>query len=439
MESISTSVREFIRKEVPDWDDDVIATARFKAFSGQRSDWESKYHFWRDSILNISRHFGLFIINPSQLKNDWFTRGGLTPLCLDHVLFLMHSEGDIIRSVDIVDPISGKMSQLLKKVRNFMVRSSSSLDIMLEDHLILAPLLKERAAEVVKQLSETHWTSSCVITLKKLQGMCGGPNEASAILSYLTGCGKALYLSIMKKDLIKGVKVSLSAVAVSSISSLDYDILHLTWTTEKLQQQLEVIDQRIEISKRSALASLKSGNKNAARRYARVLKLASESRENCTSLLNRVEGVLNVIADAESANKVSEAIQIGARAIKENKISVEEVQVCLEDLEESILSQKQVENVLESTSLYAGFEDEDIEEEFKKMELEVESENPKVLYGKAFNIDEGAAAASESTELLSDALSNLKIADDLARESGSRNPEIPIRNNESQNPIIEAA
>ena len=44
--------------------------------------------------------------------------------------------------------------------------------------------------------------------------------------------------------------------------------------------------------------------------------------------------------------QVSEAIQIGARAIKENRISVEEVQLCLQELEESIDLQKQVENVL---------------------------------------------------------------------------------------------
>lgn len=45
---------------------------------------------------------------------------------------------------------------------------------------------------------------------------------------------------------LQGVKISLSSDAVSSITSLDYDILHLVWTTEKLQQQLDVIDQRYQ-------------------------------------------------------------------------------------------------------------------------------------------------------------------------------------------------
>lgn len=44
--------------------------------------------------------------------------------------------------------------------------------------------------------------------------------------------------------------------------------------------------------------------------------------------------------------QVSEAIRIGAHAIKENRIGVEEVQHCLQELEESIDLQKQVENAL---------------------------------------------------------------------------------------------
>lgn len=57
-------------------------------------------------------------------------------------------------------------------------------------------------------------------------------------------------------------------------------------------------------SRKSALTSLQSGNKTVALRHARQLKLAKESREKCTSLLNRVEEVLCVIENAESTKKV---------------------------------------------------------------------------------------------------------------------------------------
>lgn len=45
---------------------------------------------------------------------------------------------------------------------------------------------------------------------------------------------------------LQGVKVSFSQAALPSISTLDCDILHLLRTTEKLQDQLEVMDQRCE-------------------------------------------------------------------------------------------------------------------------------------------------------------------------------------------------
>lgn len=51
----------------------------------------------------------------------------------------------------------------------------------------------------------------------------------------------------LSSTILQGVKVSLSTAAVSGTTSLDLDILHLTWTTENLQQQLDVIDQRCEM------------------------------------------------------------------------------------------------------------------------------------------------------------------------------------------------
>jgi charged multivesicular body protein 7 len=140
--------------------------------------------------------------------------------------------------------------------------------------------------------------------------------------------------------------VSFSQTALPGISTLDCDILHLLRTTEKLQDQLEVMDQRCEKSKKSALASLKSGHRKVALRHARELKVVTESREKCTSLLNRVEEVLNTIADSESTKMVSEAIKTGARVMKDIKISADDVHDYLEELEETIESQKQVEKAL---------------------------------------------------------------------------------------------
>ncbi|KAJ8748658.1 hypothetical protein K2173_008103 [Erythroxylum novogranatense] len=432
-------VGEFIRKEVPDWDNDDVSTARFKAFSGQRSDWESKYQFWRDLILKIARHLGVFIIRPTEVKNFWFNRGGLNPLCLDHVLFLMYNEGDIVPVGDLVNPSTGLVSQFYRKVRNFVLRSAANPELLLQDHLILMPLEKEKAAEVVEVLCESHWTSSCVITMKRFQDLCGGLNEATAVLSYLAGIGTSRYLSINKKELIEGVKVSLSPATISKISSLDCDVLYLIWITEKLQQQIDVIDQRHDVSRKAALASLNSGNKKMALRHARQLKLASESREKCTSLLNRVEEVVNAIANAESTKMVSEAIQIGAQAMKQNKITIEEVELCLEELEEGIDSQKKIEKTLESTPAYIDIDDTDVEVEFNKLQFELQDENSHLPTSKVIDSIPGGTYAIESSDPLSDAFSNLKLQDDKDMNPADKDSGVSRGTSDSKQVVFEAA
>ena len=63
--------------------------------------------------------------------------------------------------------------------------------------------------------------------------------------------------------------------------------------------------------RKSALACLHSGNKKVALRHARELKLANESREKCSTFMNRVVEVLDFIANAEMTKKVS----LGAKRI----------------------------------------------------------------------------------------------------------------------------
>ncbi|KAJ0559404.1 putative Snf7 family protein [Helianthus annuus] len=344
MEDASNSVREVILKEVPDWDSDVTVSARFKAFSGQRSDWEPRYQFWKNLIIKVVRHLGIFIIRPSVVTNVWFNQGGLVPLSIDHVLVEMYNSGDLLCSSDLIDPKSGQLTQLFHKVRHLLPLSKPAFPS--EDEFIVSSVLQEKSDEVVKLISEDHWTSSCIITMSKFQVICGGPKQASVILSHLSKCGRAKYAAIRRNDLIEGVKVSLSSKTISGATTSDYDILHLTWTAEKLQLQIHMIDQLCNKSKTSALASLKSGNKVSARRHARELKLQSERREKCDVLLRRVEEVLRAIADAEDSKEVFEAIKSGTKAMKDKMITIEEVQQCLDDLDETITSQKQVEKVL---------------------------------------------------------------------------------------------
>ncbi|CAN8253949.1 unnamed protein product [Cochlearia groenlandica] len=423
----SDSVKEFIRREVPDWDDEVVAKARFKAFSGQRSDWDLRFQFWRDLIIKVSRQCGVFIVDPVQVKHAWFDRGGMTPLCIDHVLLLMHSEGDVVRISELEDSGSGLISRVFRTVMNLVVQPSVKPGEILESKLVIVSLLKEKAAEVVKLLSEGHWTSTCVVTLKNFRSLCNGSNdEASAVLSHLSGCGKAHRISINRGEVIEGVKVSFSQAALPTISTLDCDVLHLLRTTEKLQDQLEVIDQRCETSKKSALASLKSGQKKVALRHVREVKLATGSRERCTSLLNRVDEVLKTITDSESTKMVSEAIKTGARVMKDIKINPDEVHDYLEEIEETIQSQKEVEKALESAP-YPDIDDEDMEEEFMKLEMELESES-----------SHARPTTSDTEDSLTEMFSELKLGNTKQKLEEDQDAE-PVKIKNDGKKILEAA
>lgn len=54
----------------------------------------------------------------------------------------MYNEGDIIRIGDLEDPTRTRFSQLLSKVRNLVVRTRMAPELILEDRVIIAPLLK---------------------------------------------------------------------------------------------------------------------------------------------------------------------------------------------------------------------------------------------------------------------------------------------------------
>ncbi|KAH6787530.1 hypothetical protein C2S52_007082 [Perilla frutescens var. hirtella] len=392
--------------------------ARFKALSGQRSDWDALYCFWRDLIIKTARHLGVFVIRPSRVTGLWFRRrpDGLSPLCLDRVLLEMHRAGDL-QTTSSSSHSQSRLPHFLRRALDFLAADDRPLSLT-ADYYILAPLLEERTLEVVERLSQNHWNSSCVVTMEKFEGICcvgssSKAEEALAILDYLSARGRATRLLINKPPHphpIEGVKVCLALGAASTASTSDYTTLHLTWTADKLEKQLHLIDQRYHKSRKSALASLKDGNKKVALRYAKELKLASQSRERCSALLDQVERVLQAITDAESSKKVVEALQSSKRAMQENQISIEEVELCLEELDENIDALKRLDNALEATTAYGEIDDDDMEEEFDALQMEINSKKNQV-----------PPKIAEETDALSNAMSNLHIEEEEETEAGLMN------------------
>ncbi|KAJ4804077.1 Charged multivesicular body protein 7 [Rhynchospora pubera] len=377
------------------WDDDAAwDSGRMKALSGQRSDWEPLFLFWRRLILLVASRLRISLIPASRVKSVWFRRrSAVSPLSIPQVLHEMHSAGDILilgEDVPLVDLATGSSTSTssVARLSGVLTRFARAIGVFAtpslndddgRDHfLIFKPVLQQKISEVVSTLKEGHWTSTCVLTITQFQSLFDGNDEASVALSFLSPHGNARYLSVSFKDgdsdaeIVQGVKLSLGTAPVGAVSSLDYDLLKLVWTEEKLQKHIDLIDRSWESSRKKALECFKSGNREAALRHIRRSKLLANSREKSGQMLERVEQLLRLLADAEATNKVAEAIKIGAKAMKEQSINIEEVHHHMEELDYVVSAFNDVQAALESVPLKSGdIEDEEFEEELEKLEAEL--------------------------------------------------------------------
>lgn len=63
--------------------------------------------------------------------------------------------------------------------------------------------LQERAADIARQLGDSHWTTTCVVTIGRFNSFFSDQEDAHAALCFLTQSGKARYLVARKQDRIE--------------------------------------------------------------------------------------------------------------------------------------------------------------------------------------------------------------------------------------------
>ncbi|KAJ7523125.1 hypothetical protein O6H91_18G038700 [Diphasiastrum complanatum] len=205
--------------------------------------------------------------------------------------------------------------------------------------------------------------------MERFVNLCGGEREAKALLSYLLSQRKAQPFVIQGKNQIQGLKVSLVQSPVENVSEIDYRMLQLLSTRETLDERLDFFDKRILHCKVSAAVAVKRGNKHIAWRHLRCMKILSRSRDNCANFSQKIEEVLAIISDAETTKKVFEALELGNRAIQDHQVTLEDVHRHLEQLEQSVLLQRDIEDAIGSASLpIVEIDDFEIQEEFSMLE-----------------------------------------------------------------------
>jgi hypothetical protein len=156
-ESVDGGWEEVVRTEGGvDWDDDAAwECGRMKALSGQRSDWEPLFLFWRRLILLVASRLRIFLIPASRVKNVWFRRRSaatglsLSPLAIPQVLHEMHSAGDILllgEDLPLVDLTTGSDASAITRLSGLFSRfaraigafsSPSLLDDPAREHILV--------------------------------------------------------------------------------------------------------------------------------------------------------------------------------------------------------------------------------------------------------------------------------------------------------------
>ncbi|KAG0632273.1 hypothetical protein M758_1G316500 [Ceratodon purpureus] len=373
----------FLRAEVPDWDDEVVSRARYKGFTGQRADWENRLQFWKELVVKCARQLGVVVIEPSKVQHQWFLREGITPLGISTVLSEMRKSGELQTREELMRPqatLTQYTGSVFRQVFTWVgsqVRGTSAgaqPSSELPDMLIVTPLLQERSSLVIKALSEAEWRHVCVVTMTRFRELCGSTETADVLIAVLINQGRACLLKLDGKENIEGVKVALKDEPIPAVTEIDNQVLQLYWTLERLHQQVNILDVRVTSARAATMLALKSGDKKVALRQARRLKVLTTSKGKCETFIDRIDEVLTSVADAEATRKVADALKVGVQAMKDNHVTLAEVQTCLEEADDAVSEQRETQTTLAEAPLITGADDMDLEEEFLLLEAELDND-----------------------------------------------------------------
>ncbi|KAI9010671.1 hypothetical protein DFJ74DRAFT_316675 [Hyaloraphidium curvatum] len=157
--------------------------------------------------------------------------------------------------------------------------------------------------------------------------------------------------------------------APAAVSELDKDILRIRTTLSKLQDQLDLLQERVRSLETEAKERLRTKEKARAiaslKQKALVSTMLSKSLESQNLLLT----VLHKIEMARQDAEMSGAIEAGSRGLRSlvGKERVEEAQRVMDEWEDVLADQEELNAVLEPANTNESMEDEELELELEKL------------------------------------------------------------------------
>eukprot|EP00850_Spirogloea_muscicola_P017749 SM000155S01678 [mRNA] locus=s155:326485:329463:- [translate_table: standard] len=343
-----------VEELVSDWNDDVVAIARFKAFGGEDdSERQLRLLFWTDLILRSARQLGALVVNVEELKDiEEYKSGGQS--------FLKW----LLLRFGIVKVPAGKMHPEVQE---------GQVTPLITGKYVVLPLIKERAEELLEEV-HTAGTGHIdhIVTLASLEEMAGGQEEALLLSRFLIM--QRLAVSLVAKDAaseIQGLKVAKQGSRATGSTALDLQVLQLKGTLEMLHKRHNKIAARSLELQKMAHRFVKGGQQQAARHALKLKRLLTESQEKCALFVQQLEAVLLSVSEVELTKQVLEALQAGSAAVKEIGMTLNQVQTSMSDWEDAYLRHSKTVEALGGATQEVTSEDED---EYARIEEEVTTE-----------------------------------------------------------------
>lgn len=191
-------IYEFLKLQVPEWEDDEVMLARFGSVDRTDPWFVSRSNFWSSLIIRVSQHLKAIVISAEEIKLEWFRKGGLLPMDLDDVLEGMLKKGQLQK---LETALSKTAWFSFPTTFSWTVRTLMGTPPSTSGMFVVTSVLKERAEAVAGSLlQQAAFSSDFLITSQKFQKLCEGEQAAALIMRWLVMERMAIHISLKGTD-----------------------------------------------------------------------------------------------------------------------------------------------------------------------------------------------------------------------------------------------
>ncbi|XP_013786710.1 charged multivesicular body protein 7-like [Limulus polyphemus] len=423
------------------WEDDVRMNLLFSSFRNKEVNpkgWTDKMMFWTSLILKWNKLSKSATFSLHKL-NMVFQRNGQIPQCLDIVLEEMKRQGQIQsldnfifenqrktwlnRGADLLirKPIRWGLNLLLSTVRWSDPPNEIFVNVM---------FLKDMADQVLTRCQNqivSEWTDS-ILSEEELwqqcKDICPLMETFELVVMILDKQNHLRILQHSEKEekiiRFQNRKTNLS----SPLSELEVGILNLKQVKQKLEDDIEKLQEEYKGLRDEAQLAVRDKQKNKAANLLRKKKITELSMEKKQKTLENIEGLLHRLQEADSENMVLKGYETGVQVLKsmsDRDLSWNKIDTTLTDLEEVLQNETEIREAMSKPLV--GVCDYDTEE------LEVELDE--LLKGEQEELTHLNKNQVNSDEELSAFMTHLSV-----NKHGISWPEIPTTSQEEESIIV---